>query len=434
MPAMEESTEELLETARAAGYDVTAYQVRRWHRAGLLEPPRQQALGRGRGTVSLYRAGTRERLLAICRLHHAHRSLRELRWLLWWERCDVPAEWARQSLLAEARAVREQLDALVTDGALTEEAEQVLEAASTARLPTKSMRWARKRVGAKDFGWFVESLFLAGAGRGKDLLNEDIEVLERGLGLDRARSDRLPSGQPWLTGDPRADLVTMAKLFHPGELVAGLDELDDAELVAAREEAKAFLVFVATVGRVVRTGFDRWAYGFGMFGTWVEDVARDPASQRRLLLVWLAFRRTELRDNMRAAISQAKEVAEAERALQMVEALREAVPALGKAITVREVVRASFDPSARAHLQQRIACLRDSHAAEIDSFLAVWSASALPPGVAQGGGTAPTDKETGTVASDDTWRGPPPVPPGPTILSTTPNKPGARRRRTSDQA
>ena len=370
-------------TARAAGYDLTAYQLRRWHREGLLNRPRQQALGRGRGTVSLYPPGTRERLLAICRLHRAHRSLRELRWLLWWERCDVPAEWGRQALLTEARIARDQLGSMVTEGTLTDEAEQVLASASTARLPLKSMRWTRKRVGTKNFGWFIESLFLAGTGRGEDLLDEDIDVLERGLGIDRARSDRLPSGQPWLTGDPRADLVTMATLFKVDDLAASLDSLDDAELMTAREEAKAFLVFVAALGRVVRTGFDRWAYGFGLFGTWVEDVAQDPAGQRRLLLLWLAFRRTELRENMRAAISQAEKVAEAERALQMVEALREAVPAVGKAITVRDVVRASFDPSERRLLQERIARLRENHGAEIDSFLAGWPAPASAEGVTQ---------------------------------------------------
>ncbi len=63
---------------------------------------------------------------------------------------------------------------------------------------------------------------------------------------------------------------------------------------------------------------------------------------------------------MRAAISQAEEVAETEPTLQMVEALREAVPAVGKAITMREVVRASFDPSARAPLQERIVCPREA--------------------------------------------------------------------------
>jgi hypothetical protein len=64
-----EKREELLILAQQQGYNVSAIQLARWHRAGLLPRPTQQPRTETRGTYSLYPPGTGAQLLVLCSLH-----------------------------------------------------------------------------------------------------------------------------------------------------------------------------------------------------------------------------------------------------------------------------------------------------------------------------------------------------------------------------
>jgi len=85
-----ETTEEVLAAAVAAGYSVSRAQLVRWHRVGLLPRPSTTGLGQGRGTMTLYAAGTSRQLVALCEIRKRYRRLDDAGWLLWWQGYEVP--------------------------------------------------------------------------------------------------------------------------------------------------------------------------------------------------------------------------------------------------------------------------------------------------------------------------------------------------------
>jgi DNA-binding transcriptional MerR regulator len=365
----EKSVSELIQAAASAGFRVTGSQLRRWHRLGLVGPPRQQSLGRGRGTVTIYPPGALERVLAICRLRRDHRSLEDVRWLLWWGGDDIATGPLRATLASDIRALRDAAASLFTANGLSDEALNVLDNQSEGPLDSTPFRWARRRVGVKHFGGFLESVMLAATGHGEELLDEDVAIFERGLGLDRARADQLPSGEGWLTGDARSDIVAIGQLFNVQEFSVDLEAIGEEELRKARDEAKAFLLFITTVSEVIRTGFDRWAYGFGVFGALAQEMARSPKEQRRLLLMWLGMYTAELQEGMEVIVKQGAALADVPEHLAMIEELRDAVPAVGAAISTREIVRARFKPAEAQSVQEKLDVVRKEHGQEIDRFL-----------------------------------------------------------------
>jgi DNA-binding transcriptional MerR regulator len=78
-----------LQNAEVTG--VSAHQIERWHKAGLLPSPRHRGLGRGRGSVSDYPAGTVAQVRAILRLIEPHRNLEKVAVLLKLHGYDVSA-------------------------------------------------------------------------------------------------------------------------------------------------------------------------------------------------------------------------------------------------------------------------------------------------------------------------------------------------------
>jgi DNA-binding transcriptional MerR regulator len=375
-----ELASDVIVAVAAAGEEVTLPQLRRWHRAGLISVPKQRALGRGRGTVTVYPAGTSERVLDICRLRQQRCSLEDIRWLLWWEGHDVPAEQIREALEVEAASLRATAAALFTATGLAHDLLNLLDSRPEMTVPSKTFRRSRKRVGVKQFGGFLESLMLAAGGFAEELLDEDIALIDKGLGFDRARTDVLPSGEPWLTSDPRADLIAIGRLFNFKELDPGLHRVDDEELAKARDEVKAFVALMISMSAVIRQGFDRWAYGFGLFGTWAEELLGEPKGQQRLFLMWLALRTGELRAGMETIMEHSGAVAQAQDQLALLEELRVAVPAVGAVISSRELTRAGFKPKDAQALQEKVALLRAEHGAEIDRFFAARNVVPEPGG------------------------------------------------------
>ena len=93
-----QTREQVLLAAADAGFPITGDQLARWHRAGLLPHPRQRALGRGLGTVTIYPPGTVEQLLALCRIRQQHRSLTRAAFKLWWDGFPVEEDQVRGPL------------------------------------------------------------------------------------------------------------------------------------------------------------------------------------------------------------------------------------------------------------------------------------------------------------------------------------------------
>lgn len=99
----DQTREQVLLTAADAGCPVSAEQLARWHRAGLLPRPRQRSLGRGLGTVTVYPPGTASQVVALCRIRSGHRSLDRAAFQLWWEGFAVDPEkvWAPLTQVAK---------------------------------------------------------------------------------------------------------------------------------------------------------------------------------------------------------------------------------------------------------------------------------------------------------------------------------------------
>src|SRR5258707_10332904 len=95
-----ESRDEVIQRALVVGYTVSPAQLARWHRAGLLPRPRQQALGRGRGTETFYPPGSALQVVAICQIKDEERRLERIAFRLWWEGFPVEMAVIREQLAA----------------------------------------------------------------------------------------------------------------------------------------------------------------------------------------------------------------------------------------------------------------------------------------------------------------------------------------------
>jgi len=216
--SQEESVEELIRRAGDAGDEVSKEQLRRWHRADLLPRPRQESRGRA-GSEVFYPAGTGNQLFALLTLKRRYpKSLAKVGWGLWWLGFPVPDHLAREFIVAVIERNRKFIGELVTPaGDLTEKAELVLDRAGEVTIDSGAMRRARRRVGTEEFDGFMQSLLLVGSGHSQMVKLEDLEVLEHGMAMDRARTDKLPStGRPWIEGtDPREDFEQIGSSQRP---------------------------------------------------------------------------------------------------------------------------------------------------------------------------------------------------------------------------
>jgi DNA-binding transcriptional MerR regulator len=81
-----------------AGIDVSEHQIERWHKAGLLPPPRRRSLGRKLGSTSSYPPGTVAQVRALLRLLDRHRNLDKVAALLKLNGYTVSARACRLSI------------------------------------------------------------------------------------------------------------------------------------------------------------------------------------------------------------------------------------------------------------------------------------------------------------------------------------------------
>src|ERR1700733_9866438 len=111
-----ESRDEVIQRALVLGYAVSPTQLARWHRAGLLPRPRQQALGRGRGTETLYPAGTALQVVAICQIKDEERRLERIAFRLWWEGFSVDLSVIQGQLAAAVQSFEQSIRQVRANG------------------------------------------------------------------------------------------------------------------------------------------------------------------------------------------------------------------------------------------------------------------------------------------------------------------------------
>src|SRR6266511_2593822 len=375
--------EQLLAAATAAGLAVSQAQLARWHRAGLLPRPQVRPLGRGRGTVSLYPPGSGQRLVRVAQLHQRERRLTSVAWRLWWGDggpVPVPARELLAQVAQRWEQDRNHLAELLAGEAGEPEATAALDViyhqAETGRLG-RQLGQVRRNTRREGFSTVVRVLAEIGVGRfrgyereasASDEESETGALVERAMGLDRARSDRLVNAGPWLDGDPEVDFVRLSQALNTWPLAAGVSASEE-ELHQARAELRAFLAVISTMAPLFERLFGRAGFGFGTIARTLD--LQTPDSQAFMLLAWLALRHDEaLRDGMRSLGSLAPAAHATAQIAELLGALGREVPALGPVLTAKRLAAAQQSAGEEQRLRAEIARVREEHRAAVDAFFA----------------------------------------------------------------
>jgi hypothetical protein len=292
---------DLLRTAAAEGLAVTIDQLHRWCREGVMPRPRQRSLGRGRGTVAVYPPSAEQQLLALRRLLILDRNLRRVGLALWWQGYPVEHALMRQAL----EHALEQWEQVVTEltappGQLSDKAWTLIEGADQLRFGSKWLRQVRRRIGAKNFSIILHLLLRIITGQPLDLHSEsddhlivrwapaEWQLIERGLGLARARTDALPPATGWLTGPIVESLHTVAERLRMPAMRVALLAASDRDLEAARSEILTTLQVIAAAKTIAEAVLGRGALGLGAVP--IMDLRNPDPRAALLLLPWLSLR------------------------------------------------------------------------------------------------------------------------------------------------
>lgn len=243
---------------------------------------------------SIYPPGTTDQLLALCTIHHSEKRLPYVAWRLWWEGYPVSIASIRQ-FLEDARAQWQQgIEGLRQLHEHPEQLSRLLDRTAVIRFSHKTLAQARKRVGRKHFPMFMRVLADVGSGtfEGYAIIPEtgidERWIVEKGLGLQRARTNRLANAEPWLTGNTGVVLQELSSRLRHHPLGKDLSTVSEAELTDAREEVRCFLSAFGSISRTLDLMFSRGAFGFSVFA----DANREsgPQDQAIMLLFWRMLR------------------------------------------------------------------------------------------------------------------------------------------------
>lgn len=282
LQGVEESAAELLAGAEEEGFRVSRTQLHQWQQAGYLPRPRLRGLGRGKGSETLYPAGSKAQLLVICEALKKKRRLVEATWALWWRGYPVAekrvrklCEWEIARL--EARIYAAGFDADYADGDASNPVEIIDAWARHARLP-KPLSAIRKLLGVERFASFVVFFIKAAAGaqprfshREEDL---DVKIVTKGFGLANSQETKAALEE--------AEWLLDLRKYREALAGASLEEL-----CAARDEVrKAAHLFMAFAAMIAA---DR---GFALDPELVAMLTDpDSAIGTNLILVWLWMRK-----------------------------------------------------------------------------------------------------------------------------------------------
>lgn len=278
-----ETTETLIATAAAHDYTVTETQLVRWHREGLLPPIGQplarRFLGRGRGSETLYPAGTSAQLLALCGLHAHERRLVPLGWSLWWQGYVVSPTLIREALQHLADNWSHAVWQVRNEG--------VPDAPRRTRIDQPPLRAARDRTGRKGFLIFRDLMVQIMTGTVGEWTDEEREAFERAMGLDRARTDHIGDVEPWYQGDTVVDAQVLASAVAPHRLRASVSNTSAETFATARGELRDFFTLLDDVRHVAELLAGQGAFGLGAAPR--LDALTDD-DWMAFFLLWLSFR------------------------------------------------------------------------------------------------------------------------------------------------
>lgn len=358
----------MIAAASAAGSTITKAQLARAHRAGLLPRPIQQALGYGKGTRSVYPEHSVNQLLRLCELKRQRRKFRDLGWMLWWEGFDVAPELLRDTLVEVARQWAEEWAQMRgADGELTESVEDFLDDAGTSALPSRTLRWVRRRAGSDEFPTVLDALMRLVAGR--DVSGDIATDVVRALGLDLAQTEALPDTEPWLDTDPLDGIRAAGILMDPSAMCATAAAISMEDLRLATDRARGLLDVFQLLGEVLGYTLGRWSLGFGLVGAIGRDTRTDTSGQAILVLFVHGLSSIGMAPNADLVISSGSELRKSAAMIAFLRDLTDALPDASGVVSRTQLAKAMLEPRAQARLETEIRGLRMRHPEEIDRLL-----------------------------------------------------------------
>lgn len=223
---------QLAMSAASWGCDLSAAQIHSWVRKRLLPPlARRRSLGR-HGFRSELRPEAIGQLRALCRLRSYTKRLDPLRLLLWIEGWPVPLGDVKAAL---RRQLPQPPAGRIDDDLLDQLSGQALRKAVGFRRALG--RTGLTKLEAAEAGEYVAARLLGERPEPSESLKS---ILDRALGLDRARRDAFDTARPWLEQPP--DVSAMFDGLSLSELYDLASTVSTEELDRARSRA-AFLVW-----------------------------------------------------------------------------------------------------------------------------------------------------------------------------------------------
>lgn len=246
--------------------------------------------------ASIYPVGTARQLLALCEIHQTEKRLPYVAWRLWWAGYDVPLRYARSFLHQAAATWERELRELQALQADPEALAGFLARAQNLRLPRKTLAQVRKRVGRKDFPTFLDVFIRIASGTFEGYATDaqtgsderERTIVEKGLGLQRARTDWMRGAAPWLTGDTGPLFKDLSHWLHDHPMGEDVNVIEDANLLRTRDEVRDFLSAIEEISALLDAMFGRGAFGFSAFAGAIREM--EPKEQAFMLLSWRMLR------------------------------------------------------------------------------------------------------------------------------------------------
>jgi hypothetical protein len=277
-----ELLDDVLAAARAADHVVTANQLRRWHRKGLLPRPKQKGVARGLGSIVVYPPGTSAQLIALCKLLAQHKKLERAAWPLWWQGFPVAEHYVRDPLtrlvasLTEIRKWTRGLEASAPNSDESKKAYDRLRSFTAQFITAKGKRRLQRLFGIKNPRRFLMLylLFLGGRLDVKDLESVDVPLSLFPL------SDR-PTQE-----DARQFVCLLSRAIQAELLSASLKNATLADLAAVRNELRQWAPIFQAINPHMEQAFPEAARKVGPLS--LDTVT--PDTQQFALLGYLAHR------------------------------------------------------------------------------------------------------------------------------------------------
>jgi hypothetical protein len=340
-----EPRDEVIKYAAKLGYVVTAPQLARWHRAGLLPRPRQQPLGRGRGTETVYPPGTAAQVVALCQIKDDERRLGRVAFRLWWEGFDVDLGLIRNQLVS----AMEPLEI------------EVRKRAAKGRSPLEG--GLRRSLGQQRVEAITATMRQAASTNSAPPAKVSWEAME---------------AWPPTLDDVAAMLGEAAAARIAGTPVATLiADASDGDLVAARDRTRAMVALLRNAAAPMA-----WLYGksgsvFRMVDRLMDTMT--PSDHLGMVAAMLAFT-PFMRSEVLAVLDAGTQPPLAQQ-LRQILAIRDQVPGATGVLTPMAIRALLRDKEAAGRYRPRIEEFLTEHREKIDAVLAAMQ-SELPSSAA----------------------------------------------------